>query len=143
MSSPVRTATYLVAVVFLLVGVLGFVPGVTSDYDLMEFSGPDSEAMLFGVFAVSVLHNLVHLLFGIIGLIMARTVRLARTYLFAGGLVYLALFIYGMVVDHGDDADFIPLNDADNWLHLGLAIGMVVFGLLPQTQSGRRAPKGG
>lgn len=129
-NSTVRIATYVVAVVFLLVGVLGFIPGVTSDYDMMEFAGPDSEAMLFGVFAVSVLHNAVHLLFGVVGLLMARSARMARTYLIGGGLIYLLLFIYGLVVDRGSDADFVPLNEADNWLHLGLAAGMILLGLL-------------
>ncbi|WP_216853581.1 DUF4383 domain-containing protein [Phytoactinopolyspora halotolerans] len=142
MSSPVRTAAYLVAVVFLLVGVAGFIPGITTDYDMMEFAGPDSEAMLFGVFAVSVLHNIVHLLFGIVGLLLARTVRLARTYLIAGGLVYLALFIFGIVIDQDEDVNFVPVNDADNWLHLGLAAGMVLLGLLPGSQSGRQVPRG-
>ncbi|NEE03029.1 DUF4383 domain-containing protein [Phytoactinopolyspora halotolerans] len=141
-SSPVRTAAYLVAVVFLLVGVAGFIPGITTDYDMMEFAGPDSEAMLFGVFAVSVLHNIVHLLFGIVGLLLARTVRLARTYLIAGGLVYLALFIFGIVIDQDEDVNFVPVNDADNWLHLGLAAGMVLLGLLPGSQSGRQVPRG-
>ncbi len=55
--------TYAIAVVFLVVGVLGFVLGVTTNYDSMAFAGHESGALLFGVFAVSVLHNLVHLVF--------------------------------------------------------------------------------
>jgi hypothetical protein len=131
--SPVRMGAYLVAVVFLLVGILGFVPGATTDLGEIEFAGPDSDAMLFGIFAVSVLHNLVHLLFGVVGLLLARTARLARVYLIGGGVVYLALFIYGLVVDYEDDANFVPLNDAANWLHLGLGVGMILLGLLPGT----------
>ena len=54
-----------IGVVFLLVGVLGFIPGITTNYGAMTFAGHESGAMLLGVFRVSVLHNIVHLLFGV------------------------------------------------------------------------------
>ena len=60
-----RIAT-VVAATFVVVGILGFVPGITQDVDLMEFSGHESGAELFGIFEVSVLHNIVHLLFGVV-----------------------------------------------------------------------------
>ncbi|WP_439379010.1 DUF4383 domain-containing protein [Amycolatopsis lexingtonensis] len=127
---PVQVAALVVAVVFLLVGVLGFVPGVTTDYDQLGFAGHDSMAMLLGLFMVSVLHNIVHLLFGVVGLAAARTARGARAFLIAGGAVYLVLWLYGLVIDRGSDANFVPVNTADNWLHLGLGIGMIALGLL-------------
>jgi hypothetical protein len=40
------------------------------------------------------------------------------------------LWVYGLAIDHDTDANFVPLNDADNWLHLGLGAGMVLLGLL-------------
>jgi hypothetical protein len=118
----------VVAVTFVLVGVLGFVPGVVSHYDDMTFAGHESDAMLLGLFDVSVLHNVVHLLFGVVGLAMARTAMRARTFLLAGGLVYLVLWAYGLAVDQASTANFVPINDADNWLHLGLGAGMLVLG---------------
>ncbi|MEU8301658.1 DUF4383 domain-containing protein [Micromonospora sp. NPDC048909] len=128
--APVRRAAGAVAVLFLLIGLLGFLPGVTSGYGDLRFAGHHSGAMLFGAFQVSVLHNLVHLLFGVVGLAMARTVTNARTYLVGGGAIYLVLWLYGLVVDRGSGANFLPLNDADNWLHLGLGLGMITLGLL-------------
>ena len=128
--TPVQVAAAVVSVVFLLVGVLGFVPGVTTHYDQLSFAGHGSMAMLLGVFMVSVLHNIVHLLFGIVGLGAARTARGARLYLLAGGVVYLVLWLYGLLIDHGSDANFVPVNTADNWLHLGLGVGMIALGLL-------------
>lgn len=125
-----------VAVVFLLIGVLGFIPGVTTDYDEMRFAGHESEAMLFGVFQVSILHNIVHLLFGVAGLALARTVSGARGFLVGGGIVYAVLWLYGLLIDHDTGANFVPLNDADNWLHLGLAVGMVALGLLIPARAG-------
>jgi hypothetical protein len=118
-----------VAATFLLVGVLGFIPGITTHYGDMTFAGHDSGAQLLGVFGVSVLHNLVHLLFGIVGLALARTWTGARQFLIGGGAVYLVLWIYGLMIDQNSSANFVPLDDADNWLHLVLGVVMVAAGL--------------
>src|SRR5215213_6878234 len=128
--SKMQTAATVVAVAFILVGLLGFVPGITSDFDEMTFAGHESGALLLGVFEVSVLHNLVHLLLGVAGLVLARTWSSARAYLLGGGVLYLVLWVYGIATDHNSDANFVPLNDADNWLHLGLGIGMIALGAL-------------
>ncbi len=141
-ATTVQTAAVVVAVVFLLVGVLGFIPGITTDFDSMEFAGPDSEAKLLGIFQVSILHNIVHLLFGVVGLAAARTATGATYYLIIGGIVYFLLWIYGLVVDHEHEANFVPVNDADNWLHLLLAIGMVALGLLFGRAVTRRTKRG-
>ncbi|MFE2754333.1 DUF4383 domain-containing protein [Actinosynnema sp. NPDC059335] len=126
--TPVQLAATVVAAVFLVVGIAGFIPGLTTDYDTLRFAGHESQAMLLGVFAVSILHNIVHLLFGVVGLAMARTARNAFLYLVAGGVIYLVLWLYGLIVDHGSAANFVPVNTADNWLHLVLGLGMVALG---------------
>ncbi|NYI79785.1 DUF4383 domain-containing protein [Nocardioides panzhihuensis] len=128
-ATPLQIAATVVGATFLLVGVLGFIPGVTTDYDSMTFAGHESQAMLLGIFQVSILHNIVHLLFGIAGLVLASTWSGARGYLIGGGAIYLVLWIYGLVIDHGSHANFVPLNDADNWLHLILGAGMIALGL--------------
>lgn len=61
---------------------------------------------------------------------MSRRADASLTYLLAGGFVYLILWGYGLLVDHQSDANFIPLNTADDWLHLALGAGMVALGLL-------------
>ena len=127
--APVQRAASTVGVVFLLVGLLGFIPGITSSYDQMMVAGHESGALLLGVFQVSILHNAVHLLFGIAGLAFARTARTARSYLIGGGVIYLVLWLYGIILDPSSTANFIPLNNADNWLHLGLGIGMIALGV--------------
>ena len=121
-------AALAVGAVFLVVGLLGFVPGITTHHDQLTFAGHHSDAALLGIFNVSVLHNLVHLLFGVAGIALARTFNGARSYLIGGGVVYLVLFIYGLVIDHDSSANFVPVNDADNWLHLGLAVAMIALG---------------
>lgn len=128
--SPIRTAALAVSVVFVLVGVLGFIPGVTTNFDSISFAGHHSDALLLGVFQVSVLHNIVHLLFGLAGLTLARTAPGARAYLIGGGAVYLVLWLYGLLISEDSSANFVPVNNADDWLHLFLGLGMIALGLI-------------
>ncbi|GAA1520471.1 DUF4383 domain-containing protein [Kribbella lupini] len=128
-TTTVQKAATAVAVVFLVVGVLGFIPGITTDYDTMTFGGHHSEAKLLGIFQVSILHNIVHLLFGIAGLALARSFSGARNYLIGGGIVYLVLWIYGLVIDQTSSVNFVPVNTADNWLHFVLGVGMIGLGV--------------
>src|SRR3712207_3322628 len=93
----VRSMASLVGAVFLLVGILGFIPGITSNYDTLSFAGNSSDAKLLGLFEVSILHNIVHLLFGVAGLAMAKNVKSATTYLIGGGVIYLVLTVYGFL----------------------------------------------
>jgi hypothetical protein len=140
--SFVRAVATAVAAVFLLVGILGFIPGITTDYDSMTFGGHMSEAKLLGIFQVSILHNVVHLLFGVIGLALARRGSGAVAYLLGGGVVYLVLWVYGLVVSKSSEANFVPLNTADDWLHFVLGIGMIGLGLLGRSTLGSRGRTG-
>ena len=128
--SPVQAASALVGTVFLLVGILGFIPGITTDYDGLKAAGQESHAELLGVFQVSILHNIVHLLFGAAGLALARTASGARAFLVGGGAIYLVLWLYGLVIDKTSEANFVPVNAADDWLHFVLGVAMVALGVL-------------
>ena len=119
------TVARLFGIAFLLIGILGFIPGITSDAP-GDFAGEDSEGELLGLFRVSVLHNLVHLLFGIAGLAMARTWDGARLFLIGGGVIYLLLWIVGLI----GGLDWLPADPADNWLHFGLGLAMLAAGFL-------------
>jgi hypothetical protein len=129
-----RRLALAVGVVFLLIGVLGFIPGITTHYHELGFAGHESGALLFGLFQVSVLHNLVHLAFGILGVAMSRDADTARTFLIGGGAIYLLLWLYGLVIHESSNANFVPLNTADDWLHLVLGVGMIGLGVLTSTR---------
>jgi uncharacterized protein DUF4383 len=129
----VQDVTIAVAAVFVLVGILGFIPKITTNFDArhaMRFSGHRSHAMLFGLFMVSVFHNGVHLAYGVVGAVCSFARLWSVVYLLLGGAVYLALWIYGLVIDQGSAANFVPVNTADNWLHFGLGVGMIALGLV-------------
>lgn len=128
MTTLTQKAAAVVAGTFLVVGILGFVPGVTTRYDDITFAGHESGAQLFGIFAVSVLHNIVHLAFGVLGFLLATSWTGARAFLIGGGAVYLLLTIYGLLIDRQEDANVVPLDEADNWLHLALGLTMIVLG---------------
>ena len=125
--TPIQLAATIVGVVFLAAGVAGFIPGITTNAGDIALYGHESPAMLLGIFQVSVLHNIIHLVFGVAGLAMAKAA--AKTYLVGGGAIYLVTWLYGVAIGPATSLNFVPLNDADNWLHLGLGAGMAAVGL--------------
>lgn len=135
--TPVQTAALTVGIIFLLIGLLGFIPGITTNYGEMQFAGHESDARLLGLFQVSILHNLVHLLFGVAGVAMARSWSAARLFLIGGGVIYLVFWLYGLLVDEEGAANFVPFNTADDWLHLILGVGMIALGLLTGRSAAR------
>ena len=112
---------WLFGATFLLVAVLGFVPGITTDlYDGLEFAGNDGSSELLGLFKVSILHNIVHGLFGV-GILMAATHKGALNYLLGAGVLYVVLFLIGII----NQGDWVPINNGDDGLHAGLALALL------------------
>lgn len=144
-TTPIRTATLntnqwiaaCVALMLAVVGALGFVPGVTTSFSEMKLAGHRSGTELFGRFGFQ-LGTLRPRVQRVVGLGMARVPSGARGFLVAGGLLYLSVWIYSMLVVFDSSANFLPVNDADNWLHLGLALAMISLGLVSHN---RRAPE--
>jgi hypothetical protein len=135
--APLAEIAFLVSLAFLVVGIAGFIPGITTHYGDLKFAGDDSGAKLLGVFQVSILHNLVHLLYGGVGLALSRTDAGARSFLVGGGLIYLLLAFFGAVTGDHSRWNFVPLDHDDDLLHLGLGIGMLGVGILPESTRGR------
>ena len=69
-------------------------------------------------------------LLGVAGVVLSRTNEGARVYLIGGGVVYLVLWLFGLVIDKTSDANFVPLNSADDWLHFVLGVGMIGLGVV-------------
>jgi hypothetical protein len=126
--TAIQKTALIVGIIFAVVGIAGFIPGLTTNMDSLSMAGNDSEALLLGVFQVSILHNIVHLLFGVAGIACAAAARASRGYLLGGGVIYLVLWLYGLFVAGDHPANFVPVNSADNWLHLLLGVGMILLG---------------
>ena len=82
------------------------------------------------------------MLLGFAGLWMARSNSSARTYLIGAGVLYLLLFIYGLIIPLNSDANFVPFNWADNWLHLILAALMIILGFVLGSDRSKSASRG-
>jgi Domain of unknown function (DUF4383) len=119
----------LFGLAFVVVGVLGFVPGVVQHYGELTWWKTDSGAELFGIFQTSILRNLFHIGFGVAGLVAARRPTTARTFLTGGGIAYFSLGIYGLLIDDSGDWNFMPVDRADDWLHVGVGVGMLYAGV--------------
>ena len=98
-------------IVFLLIGILGFIPGITTD-----------DGRLLGIFAVDAMHNIIHLLSGIVAVWTASTsAKAAMTYFRVFGVIYAIVTIVGFI--QGDTVlGIMVANGADNVLHLIIAI---------------------
>ena len=118
----VKTMAVLFGVVFLVVGVLGFVPGITKD------------EMLLGIFHVNTAHNAVHLLSGLVALFCGMSsVSASQWYFRIFGLVYGAVAVMGFM-HMGHDTMLLGMvsnNDADTYLHVAIAAVSLILGFMP------------
>ena len=120
-----KTAAIIFGIVFLLVGVLGFVPGITT-----------TSQMLLGIFHVNAVHNVVHLLSGAVALITGLTsTAAARTYFRVFGIVYALVAILGFFTGYGLLLGLISNNMADTWLHVLIALVALALGFVVQDTS--------
>jgi len=118
----VQRVAQLFGVVLLLIGVLGFVTtGMSMDADMA------TAPKLLGLFPVNALHNIVHLLFGVWGLLAARTVAGATQFAKVGGGIYVVLAILGLVAP--TTFGLIPIGGNDIWLHALVGVVLLYFGL--------------
>ena len=128
----VRYSALVYGIAFLGVGILGFVPGVTQSHAAPELTvhGP-GHGYLLGLFHVNLLHNLVHLLFGIWGLIAFRTFDASRLYARGVAVIYAVLGVFGLIPGLDTLFGLVPLHGHDVWLHFLLAVVAAIFGFAP------------
>jgi len=120
--TTVQRVAQIFGVVFLLVAILGFVTSGTS----ME-ADPARAPHLLGLFPVNLLHNVVHLIFGVWGLAASRSFEGATSYARISGIIYIVLTVVGFLSPSG--FGLLPFGGHDIWLHalLGLALAAVGF----------------
>src|SRR5436853_6540748 len=117
----VKTAAILFGIVFLAVGILGFVPGITTDVNGMP--------MLLGIFHVNPAHDFVHIASGVVFLLCGMAgPGPSRTFFKIFGVVSALVAVMGFVVGNGMIFGLISNNIADTWLHVVLALVMLYLG---------------
>jgi hypothetical protein len=110
--------------IYLLVGIVGF---FITGFD--DFAGNGQHEMLL-FFMINPMHNIVHIVIGVAGLLLSRTLSGARTYGWLLAIGYTAAFVYGLLAV-GQDWDFLNINAADNVLHALTAVVGLVIALVP------------
>jgi len=121
MTTTLQKLAGVFGVIFILVAILGFIsPG-----GLVMTMDPTT-GMVLGVFPVNLLHNIVHIAFGVWGLIASRTWTGSKTFFTAGGIIYAVLTVAGFLSPTG--FGLVPLGGADIWLHGVLAVAMLAIG---------------
>ncbi len=127
--TDIQRAAMLFGIVFALVTVLGFIPGITTDYDRLT-TFDDVGAKLLGLFGVNVLENIVHGLYAVAGYAAAASWAASKNYFIWGGGAYIVIWLYGLIIDLDSSANFIGVNTAANWLHFLLGVAMLAIGFL-------------
>jgi uncharacterized membrane protein YuzA (DUF378 family) len=110
--------------IYLLIGIVGF---FVTGFD--DFAAHDTGENLLG-FAINPLHNIVHIVIGLAGLLLGRTLAGARTYGWLLAIGYGAAFVYGLLAIDAE-WDFLNINAADNVLHILTALMGLVIALGP------------
>jgi Domain of unknown function (DUF4383) len=126
-----RYFSLVLGIIFLLVGIAGFVPGLLQTPEpAADVEVTQSFGRLMGLFPVNALHNLVHIIFGIWGIAAYRSYTGARGYSKAVAIIYAVLAVMGLIPGLNTTFGLIPLYGHDIWLHAVIAIAAAYFGFV-------------
>ena len=128
-----RYFALVVGIVYLLVGIAGFISGFVDERDFSGLDVDSGAGELFGLFPINTLHNIVHLLIGALGILAYRSFDTARNYSRGLAIVYALLAVMGLI-DAGDinkTFGLIPIHSHDVWLHALTALVAAYFGFGP------------
>ena len=127
-----RYFALVLGIAFLLVGVMAFIPGLVTDgghngHDL-TVTGPGT-GYLLGLFHVNVLHNAIHLLFGVWGIIAYGRYDTARMYARVVAIAYGLFAVLGILPSPMNTVfGLVPIHGHDVWLHAVIALAAAYFG---------------
>lgn len=110
----IRFIAILFGIGFIFAGVAGFMPAFTTN------------GALLGIFEVDTMHNIVHIVSGVIAIMAATSFRFSKLYFLVFGAVYTVIAIVGFA--RGGDLFLMHVNMADNFLHLGIGVLSLFLG---------------
>ena len=122
--SPAQLYALIFGAVLTIAGIVGF-------FYNSEFTSDKSvRDAVFGILDVNGWHNVVHVLTGMLGLIVASSYSASRGYALGLGLIYIVVAIWGFIIGDGDSIlSIIPVNTEDNILHLLIGITGIAAGM--------------
>lgn len=130
-----RYFALVMGLVFLAVGILGFVPGLlTTDPAMPPMLVDGSYGLLLGLFPVNVLHNVFHVLFGLWGVMAYRSYTAARWFAGSTAVIYGVLTLMGFFPGLNTLWGLVPLYGHDIWLHGAIAIVAAIFASMRETR---------
>jgi hypothetical protein len=104
-------------VIFVIVGVMGWVPAYNPD------------GKLLGLFDVNNAHSLVHLLTGIVGIIAGLSSdKASKTFFQVFGVIYAVIAVMGFFVGNTPILGIVSNNSPDSMLHVVIAVVALYLG---------------
>jgi hypothetical protein len=129
-----RYFALVMGIAFLAVGILGFVPALLTEPPAEHALAIETgHGLLLGLFPVNVLHNVVHLLFGVWGVVAWRSFQGSRVYARSVAVIYAILAVMGLIPVLATTFGLVPLYGHDIWLHAVIAAVSAYFGYAPVT----------
>lgn len=138
----VRNFAMIFGLVFLLAGVSGFVPALSPAHPHPGLNVTEASRLALGLFPVNVLHNLIHLAFGIWGLLAARSVGGSIAYGKSVAVIYAILTVMGLLPLTSTTFGLVPIYGNDVWLHAALAAVAGYFGFAHRDRNARQGRSG-
>jgi len=132
-----RSFALVFGIVFLLAGVSGFIPGLLHPVpaNAPPLAVPMGYGLVLGLLPVNVLHNLVHVLFGILGLCAYGGLFAPRVYAQIVAVAYGLLVVLGLIPATNTVFGLVPIYGNDVWLHLVLGVVAAYFGFMTPAES--------
>jgi Domain of unknown function (DUF4383) len=132
-----RNFALVFGIVFLLAGISGFIPGMLHPVpaDAPPLTVDMGYGLVMGLLPVNVLHNLVHILFGILGVVAFAGVVAPRVYAQIVAVTYGLLVILGLLPATQTVFGLIPIYGNDVWLHLVLGVVAAYFGFMTSAEA--------
>lgn len=132
----VRTFALIYGIVFTVFGIAGFIPALVTPHDAVQhpLTFEQGAGDLLGLFPVNMLHNLVHLAFGVWGLAVSRNTHASIAYARSVAVIYAVLVVLGLVPNLNTVFGLVPLHGNDIWLHAVLAAGAAYFGFVQHAE---------
>lgn len=137
-----RTRYFALAfgIIYVAVGLVGFIPGLSSHPDHDKLVVDAGYGLLLGLFPINILHNVVHLLIGLLGLAAYRSFDTSRLYARGLAIAYILLAIMGLFPVLKTTFGLIPIFGHDIWLHAASALLAAYVGFVMQESQGRMVP---